>query len=145
VNENPPLTTEVVWDGGLRFRASGASGVGVGVDGEGKAGPSPMETLLASLGSCAGTDVADILRKGRQDFRSLTIRLRGDRRAEPPRSFVRIAVEVELRGRIERAKAERAVQLAFDKYCSVRASLDPAIPLDISLRLDAEGAEPLAE
>jgi uncharacterized OsmC-like protein len=104
-----------------------------------------METLLASLGSCAGADVADILRKGRQDLRSLTIRLRGtverSRRAASCGSRWRSSCG----GASSGPKAERAVQLAFHKYCSVHASLDPAIPLDISLRLDAEGAEPIAE
>jgi putative redox protein len=30
---------------------------------------------------------------------------------------------------VERAHAERAVELAVTKYCSVRDSLDPAIPV----------------
>jgi uncharacterized OsmC-like protein len=40
---------------------------------------------------------------------------------------------VRVTGAVERAKAQRAVHLAFEKYCSVRASLDPAIPIEIEV------------
>jgi putative redox protein len=36
---------------------------------------------------------------------------------------------------VERAHAERAVELAVTKYCSVRDSLDPAIPITWSIEL----------
>jgi putative redox protein len=39
---------------------------------------------------------------------------------------------------IERVHAERAVELAVNKYCSVRDSLDPAIPVDVKVELENE-------
>lgn len=134
--KSPELTLELVWDGDFRFEASGRGGAKVVVDGDSAAGPSPMEALLAALGSCAATDVVDILRKGRQELHGLAIRLVGERREEIPRSFTRIRAEVRIAGPVERAKAERAVKLAFEKYCSVKASLDPAIPVEVDVRLE---------
>jgi putative redox protein len=136
--EVPPLlAVELEWTGGLEFQAYGKARAGILVDGDSVRGPSPMETLLSALASCAASDIVDILRKGRQELRALVIRLTGERRAEIPRRFTRIRAHVRIAGTVERAKAERAVHLAFDKYCSVRASLDPAIPVEIDLEVEA--------
>lgn len=132
----PPLEVELAWTGDLRFEAAGGGGRRGLVDGDSLAGLSPMETLLAALGSCAASDVVDILRKGRESFRSVVVRLSGERRAEIPRRFVRVRVEVRVAGAVERSRAERAVSLAFEKYCSVRATLDPELPMEIDLRLE---------
>jgi putative redox protein len=37
---------------------------------------------------------------------------------------------------IERVHAERAIELAITKYCSVQESLDPATPVEWTLELD---------
>lgn len=132
----PALRLELVWERDLRFVARGQSGGGVTIDGDAATGPSPMETLLAALASCAASDVVDILRKGRQPLGSLVLRLTGERQEQIPRRFTRILAEVRISGAVEPAKAERAVQLAFGKYCSVRASLDPGIPIELDLRLE---------
>jgi putative redox protein len=39
---------------------------------------------------------------------------------------------------IDRANAERAIALAITKYCSVRNSLNPDIPVEFSLTLNGE-------
>jgi putative redox protein len=50
---------------------------------------------------------------------------------------VRIHLAYRMRGAgVERAHAERAIELAITKYCSVRDSLDPAIPVEWSLELE---------
>lgn len=137
--ESPPagaLRVELEWDGDLRFEARGRGGVPATVDGDGAAGPSPMEALLAALGACAAADIVEILRKARQPAASLSLRLTGARRREVPRRFTRIVAEVRIGGAVERARAERAVRLAFEKYCSVAASLDPAIPVEVELDVD---------
>ncbi len=131
----PPLEVDVDWSGDLRFDVRGKAARTL-VDGDGAAAPSPMETLLAALATCAATDVVDILRKGRQELRSLSIHVTGERRAEVPRGLTRVRARVRVTGAVERAKAERAVRLAFETYCSVRASLDPAIPIEIEVAVE---------
>jgi putative redox protein len=138
----PMLTVDLTWSGDHRFESRGRAARGQ-VDGDGAAAPSPMETLLAALASCAAADIVDILRKGRQDLRALSVQLTGERSTEVPRRFTSFRARVRVVGAVERAKAERAppppaAQLAFEKYCSVRATLDPAIPLEIVVELEKE-------
>jgi putative redox protein len=133
----PMLTVDLTWSGDHRFESRGRAARGQ-VDGDGAAAPSPMETLLAALASCAAADIVDILRKGRQDLRALSVQLTGERSTEVPRRFTSFRARVRVVGAVERAKAERAAELAFEKYCSVRATLDPAIPLEIVVELEKE-------
>ena len=49
-----------------------------------------------------------------------------------------VLLEFEIRGAgIERAHAERAIDLAVTKYCSVRDTLDPARPIEWTLTLES--------
>jgi putative redox protein len=83
-----------------------------------------------------GTDVVDILKKGREDLTGCRIRVEGDRRETPPRRYTAIRLWIELTGwSLSRAKAERAVQLSRDTYCSVWRSMAQDIDLSIQLEL----------
>ena len=130
------VEVELKWEGGERFSARGKGNAAIVMDGEAVAGPSPMEALLEALASCAAADVVEILRKGRQDLRALHVRFHGERREEHPRRFVRIEGEFRILGAVDPAKAERAVRLAIERYCSVRASLDPAMPVEWTVVLE---------
>jgi putative redox protein len=98
----------------------------------------PMELVLAAIGSCAGIDVVNILKKSRVEFTGMDIEVNGDRKPDAtPAPFTNIEVIYKIHGPgIDRAKAERAVALAMEKYCSVSASLDPAIKVTASTVLD---------
>lgn len=134
--DKPPIDISLEWKGDLRFRAE-ADGIEAAIDGEGRAAPSPMSLLLMGLASCTGSDVADILRKGRQDLRGLRVAARGERRQEAPHRYTRIRVAFTLEGGVERAKAERAVRLSFEKYCSVLHTL--ADDLDVAWEVELTG------
>ena len=70
----------------------------------------------------------DILGKRRTPVEKLTVDVEGERREDIPRRFVRVRLTYNLEGAgIEAPHAERAVALAFEKYCSVAASLAPDI------------------
>jgi putative redox protein len=93
-----------------------------------------------ALAACMGIDVVDILRKGREDLTGCRIRVEGDRRESPPRRYTVLRLWIELTGwSLSRAKAERAVQLSRDTYCSVWNSMAP----DIDLAVELELREPL--
>ncbi|HUS11155.1 MAG TPA: OsmC family protein, partial [Pyrinomonadaceae bacterium] len=78
------------------------------------------------LGSCTGVDVVSILRKKRQDVTDYRVEVRGDRRAEHPRSYKRIAVHHIVTGRnISEQSIAQAIELSDKKYCSVAATLRP--------------------
>ncbi len=131
------VAVEVRWEEGLRFEATGRSGVPVVVDGGGAAGPSPMESLLIAVASCMGIDVVDILKKMRVPFEGLAVRAEGDRRPDPPRRYtaIRLTYETEGVGEDARDQLQRAVDLSRDKYCSVLHTLQPDV--DVSIQIDA--------
>jgi len=113
----------VEWEGeGLQFTGHRGDHV-TPIDGSAETGPNPVALLLESTGACMAIDVVDILKKGRQDLRGLSLRVLARRMDDPPRYVKWIRFEFEVSGDVEEAKAERAVQLSFDKYCSVFHSL----------------------
>lgn len=99
----------------------------------------PMELLLAGVASCAGIDIVNILKKSRVEFTGMDVEVEGDRKPDAmPSPFTNIEITYRIHGPgVDRSKAERAVSLALEKYCSVSASLDPAIKVSAKTVLDA--------
>ena len=126
---------ELAWVSGQRFDTTDASGSSLTLDGNTESGFSPTEALLSSLGACMGIDVVIILEKMRVGLEGLSITVEGDRVAEPPRYFHRMRLQFRIRGDVPRDKAERAVKLSFDKYCSVFHTLRNDIDIDTVIEL----------
>lgn len=128
----------LAWQGvGLRFSGGGVDPAGptIVIDGDGEAGPSPMLTLLLAAAGCSGADVVDILRKGRVQFDSCVVEVRGVRREEIPRRYVSLHLTYRVgAAQKDRPKVERAADLSIEKYCSVLHSLAP----DITISHDVE-------
>jgi putative redox protein len=116
---------------GLVFEGRVPSGGSIVMDsGKHPQGPTPVETLLLSLGACGGMDVISILRKKRQVVLGYEIVLTGERRSEHPRRFTRIEIVHRVRGRnIQPAALEEAIRLSETKYCTVTATLAPDVEL----------------
>ena len=121
---------ELAWVSGQRFETTDASGLSSTLDGDTESGLSPTEALLSSLGACMGIDVVIILEKMRVGLEGLSITVEGERVAEPPRYFHRMRLQFRIRGDVPRDKAERAVKLSFEKYCSVFHTLRNDIDID---------------
>lgn len=88
-------------------------------------GMRPLETVIAALLGCSSIDVGSILKKGKQILRDFRVEARAERREEIPRIFTEIYLHFHLYGQIDPAKAERAIQLSMEKYCSVTKILEP--------------------
>jgi putative redox protein len=99
----------------------------------------PMELLLIALGSCTAVDVISILRKKRERVTDYRVEVKGERRAEHPRSYTRFEVRHILRGHqlTEKAVAQ-AIELSETKYCSVAATLRPAAEIITSYEIIEE-------
>lgn len=139
VTPPPPSRIRATWGGDHLFDTGRPDGPTARIDGSGHAAQSPPDALLSALATCAGIDVLDILAKRRTPAARLVVDIEAARRAEPPRRFVRIALTFTVDGAgIERTHAERAVRLAFEKYCSVAASLAPDIEADAMVKLNGE-------
>ncbi len=105
------------------FLAETSSGHGVVIDttpehGGKNLGPSPMELILAGIAGCTAFDVAMILRKMRQNFKSLEVRAEAARRKEFPRVFTSIHLEYVVEGDVDEEKLKRAIELSQETYCS---------------------------
>ena len=107
------------------------------IDSSGVQGQSPVDTLLTAIATCSAVDVIDILDKRRTPAEFLSVDVTGERAAAIPARIVRLTLAYTIDGPgIDRDSAERAIDLAINKYCSVRASLDPAIPIAHTLTLN---------
>jgi putative redox protein len=134
-----PAIVRVEWSGDHRFSAGKSGRPSIVIDGDGQAGPSPFDTLLASLGTCVSVDVADILAKRRTPVSTLVIDVVGRRVDTVPRRLEHVMLNFSIAGGgIERVHAERAVELAVTKYCSVRDSLRPDVPVEWTIDLAGE-------
>ena len=130
---------EVTWAGeGLAFEGR-RNEVRTAIDGDGEIGVSPVGMLLEAAAACSAADVVDILRKGRQDLRGLTVHARGDRRDDYPRYYTRMEFDFVLSGEVDLNKAERAVELSFEKYCSVYHTLRKDLELEWSVTIEEAG------
>lgn len=136
----PPSKVTVTWAGEHRFdgkRQSDGS-PSIRMDASGRTGPSPVDTLLCALAGCTGVDVVDILAKRRTPVESMSVDVEGERSGGVPGRVTRIHITYNIIGKgIEKEHAERAIDLAITKYCSVRDSLDPNMPVNWELKLNA--------
>ena len=87
-------------------------------------GVRPMQMLLMGLGGCSAIDVITILKKQRQDIVDYKMVISGEREAgKEPSLWQQIGLEFHLYGNIDEDKANKAVDLSLNKYCSVAATL----------------------
>ena len=94
-------------------------------------GPTPTSLLLASLAGCTAMDVVSILRKKRQPFTGLVVRVEGEQMPDHPHKFEKITLVYEVHGEgVDLAAVERAVELSDEKYCSIAASLRGETDID---------------
>ena len=101
----------------------------------------PMELLLIALGSCTAVDVISILKKKREQVTDYRVEVRGERRAEHPRSYTRLEVHHIVRGRnISEKAVAQAIELSETKYCSVAATLRPTAEIVSRYQIIEENA-----
>lgn len=117
------------WIEGLRFEGR-ADGGTIPIDGDGMHGTTPVDLLLEAVSSCTAADVVDILKKGRQELQELEVEVTADRRDDHPRSVKRLEFTFRIRGDVDEGKAQRAVDLSLEKYCSVFHSLRMDLAID---------------
>ncbi|HTH56456.1 MAG TPA: OsmC family protein [Cyclobacteriaceae bacterium] len=94
-------------------------------DGGHNRGMRPMQTLLAAMGGCSAIDVISILRKQREDLKDIKITVTGEREKDAvPSLYTEVHAHFRLYGNINKDKAEKAVSLSIEKYCSVAKTLE---------------------
>ena len=129
---------DVQWVKGLTFEAGREHGPKVRIDGDGTTAPSPVDALLGAIASCASVDVVTILEKQRTPVQALAVRVQANRVDSIPRHLASVNLHFTIRApgsTLE--KANRAIELSVNKYCSVRASLGAEIPVTWSVQLES--------
>jgi len=132
-----------VWQGGQRFDTGREGGPTARLDGTNATGQSPVDALLSALAACSGVDVVEILAKRRTPAERCRIDVAATRRAQTPRRVLRFDIDYQIDGvGIERDHAERAIQLAIERYCTVASTLSPDVVLTTTLTLNGERGRP---
>lgn len=85
---------------------------------------SPTQLLLSALAACAAVDIVSMVKKRRKTFVDLKAETTGERREEHPRGFTKIHMKYSITSPdLTQEEADRIVDLATTKYCSVAASI----------------------
>jgi len=122
------------WTGAaLRFTGGGTepNTPTVEIDGDNETAPGPMLQLLLAAAGCSGADVVLMLQKMRVELERLSIDVAGVRREEHPKRYTHVKFTFRMSGNgLDESKAQRAVALSLEKYCSVVHSLAPDIVVE---------------
>jgi putative redox protein len=133
----PPVLISTRWQEGLAFQSHAVRDRAIILDGDSHVAQSPPEALLSALNSCTMVDIVEILRKKRTPATRVECRATGERFAGVPARFTSFVLEYHIDGDgITEAQAEHAIDLAVNKYCTVRETLDPRIPITTRLVLN---------
>jgi putative redox protein len=127
----PPVVADFTWIGDLAFNARSGD-TSITIDGDGKAGPSPVQSLVFALAGCMSADIVFILTKGRHAVRALRARLTALRAQQDPHRIVKVDLHFDVEGAVPADALQRAIGLSREKYCSVWHSLNPDIDLQVT-------------
>ena len=124
-------TASIQWIGEEKFVATSPSGHAITIDSDraSNQAPVPMELVLMALGACTATDVVSILKKKRQKLEALEVVCSGERASKPPTVWIKLEILYRLRGALDEAAVEHAIELSEKKYCSVSAMLQKTATL----------------
>lgn len=120
-------------DGAAAF-VDGSVDIG-GVNG----GLRPMEMVLAAVATCSAFEIVNILKKQRQTIDTFSIAVEGQREKKgTSKPFSAIHVAFNIKGAVALEKANRAADLAINKYCSAKASLHPGIKVTFEITIEQQ-------
>ena len=120
-------------DDAFHFEAKGTSESIVHIDaaeavGGSNSGSRPMELLLMGVAGCSAIDVISILKKQKQEITDFRISVGGERVKEENterKPFNTIEIHFQITGvNLDASKAEKAIKLSMEKYCSATAQFE---------------------
>lgn len=113
---------------GATLQMDGSEDIG-GING----GMRPTEMLLAAAAGCSSIDIIGILKKQKQNLVDLTVEVTGEKeKVETWSEFKAIHMHYIFSGDIDKNKAERAIDLSINKYCSVSKMLEKSAKITSS-------------
>lgn len=127
----------------FHFEASNENGNSVHIDaspdiGGTNQGMRPMQMLLAAMGGCSAIDIVNILKKQKQDLQDIKVTVTGEReQGAVPSLFTEVHAHYKLIGNLDKDKADKAVTLSVEKYCSVAKTLEKTAKVTYSFEIVA--------
>jgi putative redox protein len=112
------------------FEGENEDGIKINMDanpeiGGDRKGVRPMEMLLYGLAGCSAIDLISILEKSKQELLDISVEVEAEREKDKtPTLFTAIKVSFLLKGSLDEMKVKRALDLTFEKYCSVALTLN---------------------
>ena len=98
--------------------------------------PRPMELLLAGTGGCTAYDVVLILKRGRHQVQTCSVKLTSERAETDPKVFTKIHMHFTVSGTgLSSAAVERAIAMSHEKYCSASIMLAKTAEITTSFDL----------
>jgi putative redox protein len=132
----PSASIQLTWVGGESFVGVDSTNHTIVLSPPGGTGVRPSDALLLALASCAAVEVVAIVAKQRAKLSALRIDVAAEQRQTHPRAFTHIRLRFSAHAEgLRAAQLQRAVDLALNKYCPVRASLSPEIAIAVDLEL----------
>ena len=107
--------------------ATNRHGATLSIDPSGEQGFTPVELLLAALGSCGAIDVALLMRKQRDPVRAMEIAVEGEKVGHQM-SWLRVTYAIE--GQHDARKLERALTKTAEDLCSVSRTIRAGTPVE---------------
>ena len=124
--------------GDLNFRGTNERNQSIQFSGN-KEAVSPMESLLMSAASCSSIDVEIFLKKMRQDVQSIRVEIEGTRADAVPAVFTKIHMHYIISGDVKTDKAQKAVSMSMEQYCSVSLMLAKAVEISFTVEVENIG------
>ncbi len=101
---------------------------------------SPMETVLMAAAACSSIDVEIFLKKMRSPANRVEVEVEGNRVDAVPSVFEKMHLHYKIYGDVKESKAEKAVAMSMDQYCSVSLMLKAAVEITYSFEVLAKAA-----
>ncbi|APD05991.1 hypothetical protein UJ101_00444 [Flavobacteriaceae bacterium UJ101] len=126
----------------FHFEGHGENGALINIDGSKKIGgqdkgPTPMELLLLGAAGCSSIDILIMLRKQRQNIEDFKVTVDYERVPNGEASqFKTITLNFHIQGDVDSKKAQRAIDLSLEKYCSVSLILSHTATIDYTLNIN---------
>ena len=119
------------WKGGLKFENSDGSPA-IALHSSTHGVSSPPQALAYAVMACMAMDVVHVIEKSRGKLKALNVKFDGERAAEHPRRFIKMAMDFQVTGNVEDKVVARAIELSRTKYCSVWNTIRPDVELRTS-------------
>lgn len=122
------MSFKLEWKENMNFTAYTPSGHEVEIDSSPKVGgrdtaARPMELMLVSLAGCTAMDVVSILSKMKAKPEGFRVEVEYERAPEHPKVYTKLHLKYIFKGEVDREKAQKAIELSQNKYCSASAML----------------------